>query len=77
MTATVGHRYELHQFAPRPWRVLESKGGKMFMYDASGKPIIIPNISATDRGRDELLAIYHAIVQAVNSEYETFGGGTR
>ena len=38
------------------------------MYDANGKPIVIPNVKSTDRKPEELAAIYQMIVSAVNNE---------
>ena len=53
---------------PMPWKVAESIGGKVFMYDANGNPIVIPNMAQTHRTPQELAAIYRQIVAAVNSE---------
>ena len=44
------------------------------MYDANGKPIIIPNAKSTDRKPEELETIYRVIVTAVNREYEAWVG---
>lgn len=53
--------------APTPWKVSESVGGKMFMYDANNKPIIIPNMTQTRRSAEDLVKIYRTIVLAVNA----------
>jgi hypothetical protein len=31
------------EHCPLPWKVSESVGGKIFMYDANGKVVIKPN----------------------------------
>ena len=38
------------------------------MYDADGNPVLVPNVSSTNRKPAELAAIYHLIVNAVNNE---------
>jgi hypothetical protein len=53
--------------APTPWRVGESVGGKVFIYDANNKVLFVPNMSSTGRSKDELKAIYHTIVLGVNN----------
>jgi hypothetical protein len=57
------------EHCPLPWKVSESTGGKWFMYDANGKPVVVPNASSTGRKPEELKAIYHLIVNAVNNEH--------
>jgi hypothetical protein len=61
---------EKYPDAPTPWRVGESVGGKMFIYDANSKVIIVPNMSSTNRTKEQLHTIYRLIVRAVNQYAE-------
>ncbi len=68
------------EHCPLPWRVSESVGGKVYMYDANGKVVIVPNVSSTGRTPKELKAIYNQIVNAVNNEaraWESFDNPVR
>ena len=57
---------------PFPWKVSESVGGKTYIYDANGKPVVVPNVSSTGRTPEEMKAIYRHIVNAVNNEFKAW-----
>lgn len=55
---------------PGPWFFSESKDGKWYAYGPDNAPIIVPNMSATGRSKEEVTANFRLMVTAVNEYRE-------